>query len=145
MGIWQPCWLHQEKDRRIHLVQWKIQNIDCYGKNKKQETNKTGEESRWSNTILFTVPSIPPRSETFFQNLEENVRLAATKNLKRGYSNNIEEANSIVSNSVGTIINDKNKDNKKKVNFGEAEAFFDPGTKNTDSDPKLYRIDSLKP
>lgn len=32
---------------------------------------------------------------------------------------------------------------KKKIHFAETEAFCDPGIYNSDSDPKLYIIQSL--
>ena len=46
--------------------------------------------------------------------------------------------------AADTIIDNKNKYNKQKVNFGKAEAFRDPIITNSDSDPKLYIFDSLE-
>ena len=45
--------------------------------------------------------------------------------------------------AADTIIDNKNKYNKQKVNFGKAEAFRDPIITNSDSYPKLYGIDSI--
>ena len=65
-----------------------------------------------------------------------------SKDIKRG-NTNTEEVNDFVSKVVDSIIKHKKKDNKQKLNFGEAETFCNPRISNSDSKPKLYRINSI--